>query len=97
MRISLKHLSPRHTAALLAAPLLFAGNAPGEDYRFLVSGYPAASVSHSSPSTPITLAPGAVFASIDASGTDMRSRVSAASEGIALRSDKALAFTLIVR
>lgn len=86
------------TAALLAATLVLATTvSQGEEYSFLVSGYPAANVSYQSASNPTALVPGAIVATLDASGTDMRSGTVGASEGIALRSDKALAFTIVVR
>lgn len=98
MHISLKHLSPRHTAALLAAPLLFAGNAPGEDYRFLVSGYPAANASRSAASAGIALETGSLHAAAaNVDPQEWRYRTSAASEGSALRSDAPQGFMLIVR
>jgi hypothetical protein len=85
-------------AALLVATLVLAAPvSQGEEYSFLVSGYPAANVSYQSASAPTALAPGAIVATLDASGADMRSGTSGASEGIALRSDKALAFTIVVR
>lgn len=95
------HQTPasRGTAAtLLAATLVLAATvSQGEEYSFLVSGYPAANVSYPSASAPTALVPGAIVATLDASGADMRSGTVGASEGIALRSDKALAFTIIVR
>lgn len=87
----------RAVAALLAAPLLLAGIAQGEEYSFLVSGYPASNISYPSASAPTTLAPGAIVATLTSSDADLRSGTSAASEGVALRSDEALAFILIVR
>lgn len=85
------------STAMAATLVLAATVSQGEEYSFLVSGYPAANVSYQSASAPTALVPGAIVATLDASGADMRSGTSGASEGIALRSDKALAFIIVVR
>ena len=83
------------TAAMAAAPIAAAN---GDEYQFIdPATYPAANVSYPSASEPTALVPGAIVATADASGTDLRSGTSDASEGIALRSDKALAIMIVVR
>lgn len=90
--------TPTVLSTAMAATLVLAATvSQGEEYSFLVSGYPAANVSYQSASAPTALVPGAIVATLDASGADMRSGTSGASEGIALRSDKALAFIIVVR
>jgi hypothetical protein len=85
------------STAMAATLVLAATESQGEEYSFLVAGYPAANVSYPSASEPTALVPGAIVATADASGTDLRSGTSDASEGIALRSDKALAIMIVVR
>ena len=98
MKKRVRILSPvRAIAAPLAATLFLAWMSLGEQYSFIVSGFPAANISYPSASEPTTLAPGAIVAMLDVSGADMRSGTIAATDGVSLRSDKPLSFIMIVR
>ena len=79
-------------AAALAPP------AVAEGYQFLVSGYPAANASKSATSAGIALETGTLAAVVaNEAPLELRYRTSDESGGIALRTDAALAFTLVIR
>lgn len=79
-------------AAALAPPVV------ADEYQFLVSGYPAANASNSATSSGIALETGTLSATVDNDAPlELRYLTSDESDGIALRSDAALAFTLFFR
>lgn len=79
-------------AAALAPPVV------ADEYQFIVSGYPAANASDSATSSGIALETGTLTAAVaNDAPLELRYRTSDESDGIALRTDAALAFTLVIR
>lgn len=79
-------------AAALAPPVV------ADEYQFLVSGYPAANASNSATSSGIALETGTLAATVaNDAPLELRYLTSDESDGIALRTDAALAFTIVLR
>ena len=73
------------TAAITAAPLAAAN---GDDYQFIVSGYPAANPSYSAKSMAITVDAGALRVASVSDNLEARSRTKGASAAIPLDATK---------
>ena len=71
-----------------------------DTYQFIISGDPVAAASadsHAAESAGIALATGMLSSPTDPSWIEARYRTRHESDGIALRSDKVLGFTIVVR
>lgn len=82
--------------AMLLAPLA----SPADAYQFIISGDPVAAATASSraaASSGSALVTGTLSAPAAATSLDARYRTWDESDGIALRTDAALAFTLVIR
>ena len=73
------------TAAITAAPLAAAN---GDEYQFIVSGYPAENVSYSARSSAITVDTGALRVASASDNLEARSRTKGASSAILLDATK---------
>ena len=81
-------------AAMLVVPLVAAN---GDDYQYIVSGYPVANPSQSLASESIPLATGRYARRSVEAPLEARYRTWDESDGIALRSNKARGMTICIR
>ena len=85
-------------AALMGAAALAATTPTRADgYQFIVSGYPAANPSHSDVSSGTSLGVGVLASTSASAALEARARTCDDSLGIALRSDKYTAMSIIIK